>query len=235
MTVTKTKKPAFKKTQTKQKGQSKQSVQRKLQGVQLDGPFVVIQAPSAYEILSLIRDSINVAIDEMTMTPPPQLSGFPFVPAINSLIKDWHQPQYSDHVPDPQHREHTPHSKQYRPVPATSAPEQKTWRARVVEWITDYVGPREAGPTGEDYRQAYKGAYRQLMLRYGVDVVQRARNFANTYKKAEQPVPEGNEPMDFVERLGLTEELFKIVCEIYPLYEVNPAFRSEPVLAGAQG
>ena len=236
MTATKTKKPTVKKSQPKPRVRQSQPQPR-----QITGPALLIQAPSAYEILSLIRDSINVALNDMTMMPqaPMGMGGFPFLPASlpgfpsrhDALIDNWHKtyPEQQDRMQYP------PRPKQYKPAPATSAPEQKTWRARVVEWITDYIGPREAGRSDEDYRQAYKGAYRQLMLRYGFDVEQRARNFANKYKKAGQPVPEGNEPMDFVERLGMTEELFKIVCEIYPLHEVDPAFRSEPVLAGLQG
>lgn len=207
------------KTKNRKKSQPKQ------QPRQVAGPLLVIQSPSAYEILSLIRNSIDIALGVAMASPV----GGPLVsmPQYGSemeqetFIQNWH------------HHHTNGRPRQYTPAPANSRPEQKTWRARVNEWITDYIGPREAGRTDEDYRQAYKGAYRQLMLRYGIDVEQRARNLANKHRKANQDAPAGNEPLDFVERLGCMEELFKIVCEIYPLHEVDPSLRSEPVLAGA--
>lgn len=189
------------------------------------GPLVILHGPSSREILTLIRDSINIALGE-SMQQPVQQNAAPTTG--KQLIADW----YGNHdtaLTQQQGR------RGYMPAPATSPAKQKSYRARVVEWITDYVGPRDNATSDDDYRLAYKDAYRQLMLRHGFDVEQRARNFARKYIQKEQPVPAGNEPMDFVERLGMTEELFKIVCEMYPLNAVDPMMRSEPVLAGAQG
>ena len=211
-------------TKTKNRKKTKAKQQPKM----TRGPLVIVQAPSAYEILSLLRDSIEITLGEMTLNPAQRIPTTG-VPASRQLVNNWDQ-LHEQHRQVEQQRER-PHK--YLPAAAVGAPLQKTWRARVVEWITDYVGPREAGRTDEDYRQAYKGAYRQLMLRYGVDVEQRSRNAA---RKIQPPgsteIPAGMEPIDFVERLGLMEELFKIVCEIYPMHEVDPSLRSEPVLAG---
>jgi hypothetical protein len=189
------------------------------------GPLVILHGPSSREILTLIRDSINIALGESMRRPVQQNT----VPTTSEpLVNSWHG------NPDTARTQY-PARRGYMPAPATSPAKQKSFRSRIVEWITDYVGPREAGRTDDNYRIAYKEAYRQLMLRHGFDVEQRARNFARKYIQKEQPVPAGNEPMDFVERLNMTEELFKIVCEMYPLNAVDPMMRSEPVLAGAQG
>jgi hypothetical protein len=188
----------------------------------IQGPLLIMHGPSSREILTLIRDSINIALGE-SMRRPVQQNTAPT--AGEPLVDNWHQPAQSQY----------PTRRGYHPAPATMPAKQKSYRARVVEWITDYVGPRESGNLDADYRKAYKDAYRQLMLRHGFDVEQRARNFARQYIRQEKPIPAGNEPMDFVERLGMTEELFKIVCEMYPLNAIDPMMRSEPVLAGAQG
>jgi hypothetical protein len=180
----------------------------------ITGPLVILHGPSSREVMTLIRDALNIALGE-TGVRQVQPS-----PASEPLVSDWHR---------------QPRSKGYTPTPASGPAKQKSFRSRIVEWITDYVGPREAGRTDDNYRIAYKEAYRQLMLRHGFDVEQRARNFARKYIQAETPVPAGNEPMDFVERLNMTEELFKIVCEMYPLGAVDPMMKSEPVMTGVNG
>lgn len=188
----------------------------------ITGPLVILHGPTSRQIMTLIRDALNIALGQPLVDQvQPTNTGRP-------LVEDWHGNPDTDRMQHPIRRGYTP-------APANSPAKQKSYRARVVEWITDYVGPREAGTSDADYRKAYKDAYRQLMLRHGFDVEQRARNFARQYIQQEKPVPAGNEPMDFVERLNMTDELFKIVCEMYPLNAVDPMMRSEPVLAGAQG
>ena len=210
------------KTRKNVKNQPRQQAQRPV----VRGPLVILHGPSGREILTLIRDSINIALGESMRRPVQQDTSND--PVGEPLVTSWHR------NPDTAQTQY-PARRGYMPAPATSPAKQKSFRARIVEWITDYVGPRDAGNNDTDYRKAYDDAYRQLMLRHGFDVKQRARNFARPYIQAEKPVPAGNEPMDFVERLNMTEELFKIVCEMYQLNAVDPMMRSEPVLAGAQG
>lgn len=205
----------------------------------ISGPLLVLERVSDRQVLTMIRDAINIALAEPVPTLQNVLSTARKHDSIKTLPYDtqnWHDKQQ---VSRPTQSHVTKRkTKFYRPASAEGATEQKTWRARVNEWIENFVGP--IGNASDDlyrkhFRSAWKAAYRQLMLRHRVDVEQRARNYTRQCIRTGVSVSAGNEPLDFIERLGLMEEFFRIVCEMYPTnnFNVDPAMRSEPVLDGA--
>lgn len=90
-------------------------------------------------------------------------------------------------------------------APKRTAP-AKTERACIVDRVTQYVDDTIEGPTGADYRAAYKKAFRELKLRCHVDVEARRRKSHKHWSC-----------MDVVNDLDLMPELLSIVEEIYPL------------------
>jgi len=209
---------------------------------------------SGYEFLSFLRDAIDSALtmsairQAMSAQSPPDFDlakgRYSSVAPYNAWQDDLYNPERDGGRISSWAASRRQSKSSFQPAANVSPEEQRTWRAKIYEWITDAVGPRSAGRTDNDYRNAFKQAYRELMLRHRVDVEARARNAANMYRKAGTTAPGNISPMDFVERLGLGEQLFNIARDIFPATArtdnakvdaasslIDPDFRSEPVAA----